>query len=427
MPNLPFPQHIIFNEEYIMENLTPTLLIVNAAQVITPGGGWNLKVIKDGAVAVRGDEIVDIGRTRDVIYRVEPDSETIIIDAAGRVVSPGFVDPHTHLVYAGSRAEEFALRLQGVSYMEIASRGGGINSTVKATRKASVDKLVESAKERLARMLAWGTTTAEVKSGYALDRKGELKMLMVIQQLAAEQPVELVPTYMGAHEFPPEYQDNHEEYVDLLIKTLIPEVGKRWLAEFCDVFTEKGVFSIDESRRILEAAKEAGMMPKVHADEIVPLGGAELAAEVGAVSADHLVYASTEGMDAMARAGVVPVVLPGTSFFLNSSYAPAREMIERGLPIALATDHNPGTCTIESMPIIIGIACLKLKITVEEAIIASTINAAKAIRREDRIGSLDVGKQADILVMNIPDYREIPYRFGTNPVETVIKLGKVAS
>ncbi|MEN6520349.1 MAG: imidazolonepropionase [Armatimonadota bacterium] len=408
-----------------MHNLPPSLLIVNAAQVITPTKEWNLKVIKNGAVAVRDGKIVDIGRTGDVIYRVEPGAETVIIDAAGKIVMPGFVDPHTHLVYAGSRAEEFALRLQGVPYMEIARKGGGINSTVKATRKASLDDLVDSAKARLARMLAWGTTTAEVKSGYALNHAGELKMLMTIQQLALEQPVELVPTYLGAHEFPPEYQEKRGEYVDLLVKTLIPEIGERWLAEFCDVFTEEGVFSIDDSRRILEAAKEAGLMLKIHADEIVHLGGAELAAEVGAVSADHLVHVSPEGMDAMKRAGVVPVILPGTSFFLNSDFAPARAMIERGLPVALGTDLNPGTCTIESMPIVIGLACLKLKLTPEEAIIASTINAAKALRRDSIIGSLDMGKQADMLIMKISDYREIPYRFGVNPVDMVIKKGKL--
>ncbi|MEN6373131.1 MAG: imidazolonepropionase [Armatimonadota bacterium] len=408
-----------------MDNLPPNLLIVNAAQVVTPAKEWNLKVIKNGAVAVRDGKIVDIGRTGDVIYRVEPGAETLIIDAAGKIVMPGFVDPHTHLVYAGSRAEEFTLRLQGVPYMEIASRGGGINSTVKATRKASLDDLVDSAKARLARMFAWGTTTAEVKSGYALNHAGELKMLMTIQQLALEQPVELVPTYMGAHEFPPEYQEKRGEYVDLLVKTLIPEIGKKWLAEFCDVFTEKGVFSVDDSRRILEAAKEAGLMLKIHADEIVHLGGAELAAEVGAVSADHLVHVSPEGMDAMKRAGVVPVILPGASFFLNSDFAPARAMIERGLPVALGTDLNPGTCTIESMPIIIGLACLKLKLTPEEAIIASTLNAAKAIRRDSIIGSLEVGKQADMLIMKISDYREIPYRFGVNPVDMVIKKGKL--
>lgn len=408
-----------------MQNQAPTLLIVNAAQVVTPGEGWELNVIKNGAVAIREEKIIDVGKTGDVIYRVEPDAHTVIINAAKKVVTPGFIDPHTHLVYAGSRAEEFGLRLQGVSYMEIAGRGGGINSTVKATRKASVEELVKSAKARLARMLAWGTTTAEVKSGYALDRDGEMKMLKAIHKLTSKQRVELVPTYMGAHEFSPEYRENREDYVELLINDLIPEVGKSGLAEFCDVFTEKGVFSIDDSRRILEAAKSAGMMPKVHADEIVPLGGAELAAEAGAASADHLVYTSPEGMDAMARAGVVPVILPGTSFFLNSDYAPAREMIERGLPVALATDHNPGSCTIESMPVIIGLACLKLKLTAEQAIIAATINAAKAIRREDKIGSIEQGKQADILIMNIPDYREIPYRFGTNPVETVIKKGIV--
>ncbi|HPP76224.1 MAG TPA: amidohydrolase family protein, partial [Armatimonadota bacterium] len=236
----------------------------------------------------------------------------------------------------------------------------------------------------------------------------------------------LVPTFMGAHEVPPDYRERHQDYVDLVVDKMIPAAAKTSLAEFCDVFTETGVFSIEESRRILLKAKQMGMLPKVHADEITPLGGAELAAEVGAVSADHLVYVSDSGIAAMKQTGVVPVLLPGTSFFLDSKYAPARKMIEHGLPVALATDHNPGTCTIEGMPVIIGLACLKLKMTPEEALIAATLNAAKAIRRDKLVGTLEPGKQADILILKVPDYREIPYHFGTNPVDTVVKKGKVA-
>ncbi|HOM72670.1 MAG TPA: imidazolonepropionase [Armatimonadota bacterium] len=405
---------------------TPDLLILNAAQLVTPGKGWKLKVIKDGAVAVKGEKIAALGKTDDVLPLVKKTTGLTVIDAAGKVVCPGYVDPHTHLVYAGSRAEEFALRLQGMPYMEIAKRGGGINSTVKATRKASVEDLAGFARERLARMLGWGTTTAEVKTGYGLSTSSEMKMLQAIRLAADSQPVELVPTFMGAHEVPPDYRERHQDYVDLVVDKMIPAAAKTSLAEFCDVFTETGVFSIEESRRILLKAKQMGMLPKVHADEITPLGGAELAAEVGAVSADHLVYVSDSGIAAMKQTGVVPVLLPGTSFFLDSKYAPARKMIEHGLPVALATDHNPGTCTIEGMPVIIGLACLKLKMTPEEALIAATLNAAKAIRRDKLVGTLEPGKQADILILKVPDYREIPYHFGTNPVDTVVKKGKVA-
>ncbi len=409
-----------------MDMFTPDLLILNAAQLVTPGKGWKLKVIKDGAVAVKGEKIAALGKTDDVLPLVKKTTGLTVIDAAGKVVCPGYVDPHTHLVYAGSRAEEFALRLQGMPYMEIAKRGGGINSTVKATRKASVEDLAGFARERLARMLGWGTTTAEVKTGYGLSTSSEMKMLQAIRLAADSQPVELVPTFMGAHEVPPDYRERHQDYVDLVVDKMIPAAAKTSLAEFCDVFTETGVFSIEESRRILLKAKQMGMLPKVHADEITPLGGAELAAEVGAVSADHLVYVSDSGIAAMKQTGVVPVLLPGTSFFLDSKYAPARKMIEHGLPVALATDHNPGTCTIEGMPVIIGLACLKLKMTPEEALIAATLNAAKAIRRDKLVGTLEPGKQADILILKVPDYREIPYHFGTNPVDTVVKKGKVA-
>lgn len=409
-----------------MDMFTPDLLILNAAQLVTPGKGWKLKVIKDGAVAVKGEKIAALGKTDDVLPLVKKTTGLTVIDAAGKVVCPGYVDPHTHLVYAGSRAEEFALRLQGMPYMEIAKRGGGINSTVKATRKASVEDLAGFARERLARMLGWGTTTAEVKTGYGLSTSSEIKMLQAIRLAADSQPVELIPTFMGAHEVPPDYRERHQDYVDLVVDKMIPAAAKTSLAEFCDVFTETGVFSIEESRRILLKAKQMGMLPKVHADEITPLGGAELAAEVGAVSADHLVYVSDSGIAAMKQAEVVPVLLPGTSFFLDSKYAPARKMIEHGLPVALATDHNPGTCTIEGMPVIIGLACLKLKMTPEEALIAATLNAAKAIRRDKLVGTLEPGKQADILILKVPDYREIPYHFGTNPVDTVVKKGKVA-
>ncbi|MEW6687016.1 MAG: imidazolonepropionase [Candidatus Edwardsbacteria bacterium] len=408
------------------------LLITQAKQVLTLRASEGNKVteelgiIEDGAIAIKGEEIVAVGKTDEVRDKVEIDSEkTQIIEASGKVVMPGFIDCHTHLVYAGSREYEFEMRLKGVSYEEIAAKGGGIKATVRATREASKEELSNLAKSRLERMLLWGTTTVEGKSGYGLSLDSEIKLLETIASLNKNQPVELVPTFLGGHEVPDEFQNNRKAYIRLLTEKMIPVVAEKELAEFCDVFCEQGVFTVEESEEILKAGENAGLKAKIHADELTPSGGAELAGRMHAVSADHLIYPSESGLQLMRDNGTVAVLLPGTSMTLRKPYAPARKMIEMGLTVAIATDHNPGTCTLEAMPIVIGLACLKLEMTPAEAIRAATINAACALDRQDKIGSLEPQKQADITILNIPHYRYLPYHFGVNYVDTVIKKGKV--
>ncbi|MBI4550889.1 MAG: imidazolonepropionase [Candidatus Latescibacteria bacterium] len=408
------------------------LLITGASQLITmhTGAAWpragpgmaELGLIEDGGVAVRAGRILAAGPSADLRSRFEA---PVVIQAAGKVVMPGLVDPHTHLVFAGSRENEFELRLAGISYQEIARRGGGILSTVRATRAASREALIEQARARLDRMLRWGTTTVEAKSGYGLSTADELKQLDVAKALNDEGPVTIVSTFMGAHEVPAEHRTDRRRYLDGLIAETIPRVAEAGLAVFNDVFCETGVFTPDESRAILEAGVRCGLRPKVHADELSSCGGGELAGQVGAISADHLVHPSDAGLDALRQHGVMAVLLPGTSFCLRSRYAPARRMIEMGIPVALATDLNPGSCPIEAMPIIIGLACLNLGLTPAEALTAATVNAACAIGLGDRIGRLSAGLEADLLILDLPDYRGIPYYFGRNPVETVVKAGRI--
>lgn len=408
------------------------LLVRNAGQVVTLAG-WSdqpqtgsqlgdLQIIPDGFVAVRGEQVLAVG---PMDACPEPPAGARVIDAHGKAVLPGFVDPHTHIFYGGDRAHEFALRIRGASYLEIAQAGGGILSTVEATRAASEEELVASAWERLDRMLLAGTTTAETKSGYGLTVADELKTLRAIQEVDRRHPVDLVPTFMGAHEIPKEYKHDPEAYVRLVIEEMLPQVGA--LALFNDVFCEQGVFSVDQSRRILEAGKRYGLAPRIHADELVPgFGGAELAAEVGAVTADHLLYTSDEGLARMRAAGTMAVCLPGTPFFLMmQQYAPARRMVEMGLAVALATDANPGSCPIESMAVVMGLACLQLRLSPAQALAAATINAAHAIRRAHEVGSLEPGKLADLVILSDPSYEAIPYRFGSNLVHTVVKRGRV--
>lgn len=405
------------------------LLIRNAGQLLTlksqaPKTGKNLGelgIVEDGGVAVKDGKICWVGRSQEADF---PAGQ--VIDALERVVMPGFVDPHTHLVFAGSREDEFELRLKGHSYAEIAAKGGGIRSTVRATRKASGDELLSLARRRLDVMLSWGTTTLEAKSGYGLSVADELKLLEVIRRLDEQQRVDIVATFLGAHEVPEEYGANREAYVQLLTNELIPEVASRGLAQFCDVFCEKGVFDLDESRRILSRGKELGLAPKIHADQLTQFGGAELAGEVGAVSAGHLNYPSDRGLAALKEAGTVAVLLPGADLFLGQIPGPpARKMIEMGIPVALATDFNPGSSPVCAMPVITGLACLLLKLTPAEAVAASTLSAAHAIGKGDRVGSIEVGKDADLLVLNVQKYGEIPYWFGHNPVDIVIKRGEV--
>jgi imidazolonepropionase len=409
-----------------------TLVIRNAAQLIGaahqragPIAGQTMRTISiifNGALVVRDGRVAWAGPTAD-LPPVPPDAE--VIDAAGQVVLPGFVDSHTHLIFAGSRADEFEQRLQGLTYQQIAERGGGINATVRRVRTASRDELKALARPRLRRLLHHGVTTVEVKSGYGLTLADEMKCLEAIAELNAEGPLELVPTFLGAHAVPPEYRGDHDGYVRLLVDDMLPEVARWGLAEFCDVFCETGVFSVEESRRILERARALGFRLKLHADELTPLGGAELAARLGATSADHLLCVTDAGIDALASSGTVATLLPGTAFFLGMPYAPARRLIERGVPVALASDCNPGTCPTENLPLVGAMACTQMKMLPAEAVNALTVNAAAALGRADRAGSLEPGRQADLVICDVPDYRHLFYHFGINHVRRVIKRGRV--
>ena len=383
-----------------------------------------LHIISDGAVVVEDGIIQAVGPTDTVLAGID-DTRYQVIDAAGKAVLPGFVDSHTHFVFGGYRPEEFSWRVRGDSYMDIMRRGGGIINTVKATRAATKAELLAAGRQRLNSMLAFGVTTVEGKSGYGLDYDTEIKQLDVMAELDREHPVDVVRTFLGAHAVLPEYQGREDAFIDMLISEVLPVVAEKRLAEFCDVFCEKSVFSLEQSGRLLRKARELGLNAKFHADEIVPLGGAELAAELGAVSADHLLQASDAGIQAMADAGVVATLLPGTAFSLKEPYARARDMIDHDCAVALATDMNPGSCFTESIPLIFALAVLYMGMSVEEAVTAFTINGAAAVGKADRIGSLDVGKQGDIIILEFPSYTFIPYHLGVSTVETVIKNGIV--
>lgn len=408
------------------------LLIVNANELVTLKGGsekprtgkhmLSLGVIHRGGLAVKDGSIVAVGKTSEV--RKEFTAENVI-SASGKTVMPGFVDPHTHLVFAGSREDEFQMRVEGASYLGILDAGGGILKTVKETRRASVDRLVEFGFKTLDVMLEHGTTTVEAKSGYGLTVKDELKILRVIKRLNQMHTVDVVPTFLGAHAVPPEYKNNSREYVDLVVREMIPRVAAKRLAESCDAFCERGVFGLDQSRRVLVAGKNHGLKLKVHADEMSMLGGAELAADVGAVSAEHLLSSSDEGIKAMARKGVIAVLLPAAAFSLMTGrYADARKMISFGVPLALGTDFNP-SCWVENQQLVIAFACHFMKLKSAEAITAATINAAHAIGRASEVGSLEVGKKADIVVLDVPNHKFLGYRFGVNLVDKVIKNGRL--
>jgi imidazolonepropionase len=408
------------------------MLIHSASQLLTLSGGpqrgrdlGRLGLIQDGAVLIRDGLIAAVGST-GALSRAYPDEPAI--DARGRVVLPGFVDPHTHAIWVGDRAAEFEQRLQGETYLEILAAGGGILSTVRSTRSASIDQLCAETRPRLQTMFAQGTTTAEVKSGYGLETAAELRMLEALLQLDAEGPVEIVPTFLGAHAIAPEYKNDPEGYTQRLCTEMLPAV-RRWCASrplpFVDVFCETGAFSLAQSRRILENAQDLGFPLKIHADEFDNLGGASLAAELGAVSADHLVKTSMQDIYALAGSSTVAVGLPCTPFGLaDSTYTPAPAILDAGGLLAIATDINPGTAWCESMQFAIALACRYMKLTPAQAIAAATINAAAAIGRADRLGSIEPGKQADLLLLSVPDYRHLGYRFGANLVHTVIKRGK---
>lgn len=413
------------------------MLVHSASQLLTLSGGpqrgadlGRLGLIENGAVAIAGGKILETGPTPILRsrYRSAPS-----LDAGGRVVMPGFVDPHTHLVWAGDRASEFEARLQGASYMQIMAAGGGIVSTVQKTRGATSEQLASAARERLGRMLASGTTTAEAKTGYGLELATELRMLDVILQLDREGPIELAPTFLGAHAVPPEFTGRTDEYVAVLCADMLPAVQEWWIGDaaerplpFVDVFCEVGAFDLAQSRRILEAARSLGFPLKVHADEFQGIGGTGLAVELGAASADHLVRTPPGDIAALGASSTVAVALPCTPFGLaESDYTPAQSILAAGGILALATDLNPGTAWCESMQMVLALACRYLRLTPAQAIAGATINAAAAIRRADRVGSLEPGKQADLLVLDVPDYRQLGYRFGTNLVSLVLKSGKL--
>lgn len=408
------------------------ILIKNISNLVTCKGSYpkskealkDAGIINDGYVFIKDNIIEEVGSGEDFKkYLNEADT---VIDGTGKTVTPGLVDSHTHIIYAGSREMELPLKLQNVSYIEILNAGGGILSTVENTRAASKDELIEGAKKRLDLMLLHGTTTVESKSGYALNFKDEIKMLEVNKDLNEKHPMDIVSTYLGAHAIPKEFKGNREEYMQLMLDKVIPYVKGNNLAEFIDCFCEEGVFSVEESRKVLSAGKKMGLKVKMHADEVEPIGGAELAGELKAVSSEHLVAASDEGIKAMAENGVVAVLLPTTSFYLMlGKFARARKMIEEGVTVALATDCNPGTSPTESLQTTMTFACFGLKMLPEEIINAMTINAACAVSREKEIGSIEKGKKADITVFNAKNLNYLIYHFGVNAVDKVIKNGSI--
>jgi imidazolonepropionase len=387
----------------------------------------NLAIIKDGAAAVQDGRILETGKTADLKAKYEA-AETI--DASGCCVTPGFVDPHTHIPWFGDRANEFEQRLAGASYMEIMAAGGGIMSTVRQTRGATLAELVEDNLPRLRRMLAYGTTSAEAKTGYGLDTETEMKQLEAIRLLDEAQPVELTATFLPAHAVPPDMKDRVDDFVTLVVEEMLPAAGS-WMEThtrplYCDVFCEEGVFDLDQTRRILTTAKAMGFGLKVHADEFVGLGGTGLAVELAAVSADHLVQTPEADIAALGRGQTIAVGLPGTPFGLSHpDYTPAKKILAADGALALATDLNPGTSWCESMQMVIALACRYMGLTQAQALAAATLNAAHAIGRGDEVGSLEAGKQADILILDTADYRQLGYRYGSNLVQTVIKKGRV--
>ncbi len=402
--------------------------LLTLAPVGSPRRGAQLRelcIIPDGCVAVAGDRIIDVGTSVEVLSRVRRDDACTEIDATAHVVSPGLIDPHTHPVYAGNRASEFEMRIEGRSYEEIAEAGGGIRATVRSTRAADSDALVLYTAARLERMLAYGTTTAEAKSGYGLSVDSELAQLRAIRTLAGQLPIDLVPTFLGAHEIPDEYRSDRKAYIDLVIHEMLPAVERDRLAEFSDVFCDRGVYSIEETRTLQHAARDRGLKLKLHADELASTGGAVLAAEMGATSADHLIRISDDGIRALSESDTLAVLLPGTSFSLGAThFAPGRRLVEAGAAVALATDCNAGSCNTESLQMAAALAAQYYRFTAAECWVAMTTNAAWAVGRGDRIGSIAPGYQADLVIWDMEDHRELPFHFGVNLAHSVIKGGR---
>lgn len=412
-------------------------LIYNISQLLTLAGGpqrgrdlGKPGIIEDGAVVMESGQVIEVGTRRDLIKDFP---QAAPIDAGGQVVMPGFVDPHTHMVWAGDRADEFTRRLQGHAYLEILESGGGILSTVRSTRAASPDELTRQTKQRLWQAFSHGTTTVEIKTGYGLAYEAELKQLQVILALEKQVPMDIAATFMGAHAFPPEFKDQHDAYVEQICEQMLPGLHDWWQSNqpgrslpFVDVFCEQGVFSLIQSRQILEQAKNLGYPLKIHVDEFENLGGASLAVELGAASADHVVKTSAEDIQRLGRSDTVAVSLPGTPFGLGEEdYSPAGAILEAGGLLALATDTNPGTSWCESMQFIIALACRNMGLTPAQAIAGATINAAAALQMDHQVGSIEPGKQADMLILSVDDYRQLGYRFGTNLVSKVIKKGRL--
>lgn len=413
-----------------------TILIKNANEVITLKSNaqgprtkeqmQEIAVIEYGSVLIEEERIVAVG----AYEQLEVDFPELIkkaetIDATGKIVMPGLVDCHTHLVHGGTREQEFNMRLNGSTYMEIMNAGGGIHATTERTRETSFDELYKKTMQHLDVFLKHGVTTVEAKSGYGLDWETEKKQLEVAKELQATHHIDVISTFMGAHAVPRDYKGREDEFVDIVVHEMLPKVAELELAEFNDVFCEKGVFTPDQSRRILEAGKALGLTPKIHADEIEPYQGAELAAEVEAISAEHLLVASDKGIRKMAEAGTIAVLLPGTAFFLRAPFARGRLMIDEGVPVAISTDFNPGSSPTMSLPFIMNLACMHMGMTLEEVLTATTINAAYALNRGEQIGSLEAYKKADVLILDVANYKQLQYFYGMNHTHTVIKNGQV--
>lgn len=408
------------------------LILKNIGKLVTMQGSSSFRVkeemnkiniIENAYIAVKNGKILAIGVGDEFGNLCGEDTK--IHDAEGLLVTPGLIDSHTHLIHGGSRENEFSMKLNGVPYIEILNNGGGILSTVKATKDASEEALYKKAKKSLDRMLEFGVTTVEEKSGYGLELNTEIKQLEVARALDKNHPVDLVHTFLGAHAVPEEYKENHKAYIDILVDVMMPKIKDMGLAEFCDVFCEEGVFTIEESEYILQKAKEMGYKLKIHADEIESLGGAELAAKLGCVSADHLMAASDEGIKMMAENNVVANILPATSFNLNKNYADCRKMIDMGAIVSLSSDYNPGSCPSENLQLVMQLGCLHLKMTPNEVLTAVTINAAYAIDRADKIGSIEVGKNADFVVFDARNVEYLMYHFGINHTKKVYKNGNL--
>lgn len=409
------------------------LVVKHIKQLVTVrSSGKRAKVgaeMRELGIVERATVLIEDGFFRwigpDDQFHLSLHDDAHIIDASGLVALPGFVDAHTHAVFAGSRENEFAMRAEGKTYEEIARQGGGILSTVQATRTVTKKELKKIASSWLDGMLRHGTTTVEIKSGYGLSEDDEMKLMQAINELADEHFITVVPTFLGAHAIPPEYQSNPDDYVTLLCDRMLPYLARRHMARFCDVFCENGYLSVEQSRRVLQKAQSLGIDLKVHADELSASGGSILAAEMKAVSADHLEHIDEEGIQKLRESGVVAVLLPGVSLFLNHAYAPARKLIDAGVPVAVASDFNPGSCMSFSMPLMMTLACTQMRMTPEEAITACTLNGAAALKLSDTVGSIETGKQADLVLYDVPNYRFLAYHFGVNHVKTVIKRGVI--